>query len=76
MVFQDYKDIDRHLPGARLGIARLRLWHFAIITPVAAGLFRFCQDVLGFRYTDDIGQLAHVGTCNRDHHVIFYIVGQ
>ncbi|WP_407495754.1 VOC family protein [Pseudooceanicola sp. MF1-13] len=70
VTFQFYKEIDRKLPTPPVGVAPLRLGHLAIITPEREALFKFYEEVLGFHYTDDIGELAFFMTCNRDHHVV------
>lgn len=66
-----YTDTEMPAPGfTEKGIVPNKLGHLALGAMDAKKSAKFYEQVLKFRYTDEIDVRANFLTCNRDHHVL------
>jgi catechol-2,3-dioxygenase len=64
-----YAEID-HRAQRRASIRPQKLGHVCYFVSDANATSTFYQDVLGFRWSDSIGDVFHFLRCNADHHAI------
>lgn len=68
-----YETMDQVDVPPVLGPRPTKLGHVAAFTPDVAEVRAFYEDVLGFRWSDQIGDIFVFLRCNADHHVANFI---
>lgn len=70
-IIQLYPSMKTRAPGFhKSGIVPNKLGHIALCVKDAKKVVSFYKEILGFRETDWIGNVANFLTCNREHHTL------